>query len=89
MRNPSASKKNEERLSRNLQRPELQETIQDNLLRMAQGDIGKDTLPIIEPSDLSRKYAKKMEYLATVRDGSVHDFAPSKAGTSIFIPARR
>lgn len=68
-------KKTQERLSRNLQRPELGETVQDNLLRMAEGHIGEDTLLIIDPSDLSKKYAKKMEYLATVRDGSAHDFA--------------
>ena len=68
-------KKTEERLSRNLKRPELGVTIQNNLLRMAQGHIGKDTLLIIDPSDLTKKYAKKMEYLATVRDGSAHDFA--------------
>jgi len=32
-------------------------------------------LLIIDPSDLSKKYAKKMQYLAPVRDGSAHDFA--------------
>ena len=72
---PISIKKIEERLSRNLQRPELEGVVQDNLLRMAQGHIGKDTLLIIDPSDLSKKYAKKMEYLATVRDGSAHDLA--------------
>ena len=36
---------------------------------MAAGRIGEDTLLIIDLSDLSKKYAKKMEYLATVRDG--------------------
>ena len=68
-------KKTEERLSRNLQRPDLEGVVQDNVLRMAQGHIGEDTLLIIDPSDLSKKYAKKMEYLATVRDGSTHDLA--------------
>ncbi len=68
-------KKTQERLSRNLQRPQLEETVQENLLRMAEGHVGENTLLIIDPSDLSKKYAKKMEYLATVRDGSAHDFA--------------
>ncbi len=68
-------RKTQWRLSRNLQRPELEETLQDNVLRMAAGHIGHDTLLIIDPSDLSKKYAKKMEFLATVRDGSAHDFA--------------
>lgn len=68
-------RKTEGRLSRNLQRPELEDTLQANLLRMASSHVGEDTLLIIDPSDLSKKYAKKMEYLATVRDGSAHDFA--------------
>jgi len=70
-----ALRKTEWRLSRNLQRPELEDTIQDNVLAMAAGRIGQDTLLIIDPSDLSKKYAKKMEFLATVRDGSAQDLA--------------
>ena len=72
---PTTLRKTEERLSRNLQRPELEQTLQNNLLRMASGHIGKDTLLVLDPSDLSKKYAKKMEYLGTVRDGSAQDFA--------------
>ena len=68
-------RKTEWRLSRNLQRAQLEDTLGENLLRMAAGHIGEDTLLIIDPSDLSKKYAKKMEFLATVRDGSAHDFA--------------
>lgn len=67
--------KTEERLSRNLQRTELEAKVQENLLRMAASRVGEDTLLIVDPSDLSKKYAKKMEYLATVRDGSAHDLA--------------
>ena len=70
-----AVKKTEERLSRNLMRPQLEKTVADNVLRMASPRIGEDTLLIIDPSDLSKKYAKKMEYLATVRDGSEHELA--------------
>ncbi len=66
--------KTEERLSRNLQRPDLEDTVQDNVMAMAAGHIGQDTLLIIDPSDITKKYAKKMEYLSTVRDGSAHDF---------------
>jgi len=68
-------RKTEERLSRNLQRPELEGTVQSNLLGMAARHVGDDTLLIIDPSDLSKKYARKMEYLSTVRDGSAHDLA--------------
>lgn len=67
--------KTEERLSRNLQRPALEKTVQDNVLSMAAGHIGRDTLLIIDPSDITKKYAKKMQYLSTVRDGSAHDLA--------------
>ena len=66
-------RKTQYRLSRNLQRPELEDTVQANLLRMASSHVGNDTLLIVDPSDISKKYAKKMEYLATVRDGSAHD----------------
>jgi len=68
-------RKTEWRLSRNLQREELAACIEDNVLRMACDRIGPDTLLVIDPSDISKKYAKKMEYLATVRDGSAHDLA--------------
>ena len=68
-------RKTEWRLSRNLQRPELEDTVQENLLAMAANRVSQDTLLVIDPSDLSKKYAKKMEYLATVRDGSAHGLA--------------
>lgn len=67
--------KTEQRLSNNLMRPELEEIVQHNVLEMASRHITKDTLLIIDPSDVSKKYAKKMEYLSTVRDGSAHDLA--------------
>lgn len=72
---PVSLHKTHDRLSRNLQREDLEEKVQHNLLRMASGHIGRDTLLILDPSDLSKKYAKKMEYLGTVRDGSEHDLA--------------
>jgi hypothetical protein len=68
-------RKTEYRLSRNLMRPELEETVQENLLGMAAPRVGQDTVLIVDPSDISKKYAKKMEFLATVRDGSAHDLA--------------
>lgn len=67
--------KTEERLSRNLQRPELEGVVQENIMKMASAHIGRDTLLIIDPSDITKKYAKKMEYLATVRDGSAHELS--------------
>lgn len=72
---PISLHKTHDRLSRNLQREDLEATVQDNVLRMAQAHVGRDTLLILDPSDISKKYAEKMEYLATVRDGSEQDLA--------------
>lgn len=63
-------KKVEERLSRQLLRAGLGEKVQDNLLRLGAPLVGKDTLLILDPSDIQKKYAKKMQYLGKVRDGS-------------------
>ena len=63
-------KKVEERLSRQLLREGLAERIQNNLLRMAAALVKKDTLLILDPSDIRKKYAKKMQYLGKVHDGS-------------------
>jgi len=62
--------KTENRLSRNLRRPELRTTLQDALVRQGAKRMGRDTLLILDLSDLVKPYAKKMEYLARVRDGS-------------------
>ena len=66
-------KKLEERLSRQLLRKGLGHKIQRNLLAMGSALVGKDTLLILDPSDIRKKYAKKMQYLATVHDGSEHE----------------
>jgi hypothetical protein len=63
-------KKVEERLSRQLLRRGMGEKVQENLLAMASERVGEDTLLILDLSDIRKKYAKKMQYLATVRDGS-------------------
>jgi hypothetical protein len=67
---PISIKKSEERLSRQLAREGLAAIVQDNLLAQAANRIKEDTLLIIDPSDITKKYARKMQYLATVRDGS-------------------
>ncbi len=63
-------KKTEERLSRQLGRRSLESKVQDNLLNEGSSRIHKDTLLIFDPSDLREKYAKKMENLCTIRNGS-------------------
>jgi len=63
-------KKNVERLSRQLGRWWLWGQVTEKLLRMAARRIGEWTLLILDISDLSKKYAKRMEHMARVRDGS-------------------
>ena len=63
-------KKNVERLSRQLGRLGLWRAVTGRLLKMAARRIGEATLLILDILDLSKKYAKRMEYMAKVRDGS-------------------
>lgn len=67
---PVSIKKVEERLSRQLCRKGLGAQVQSNMLDMAGELVKNDTLLILDGSDLRKKYAQKMEYLATIRDGS-------------------
>jgi hypothetical protein len=67
---PTTIKKTEERLSRQLARRGLGEVVQHNVLSKAAQRIKDDTLLIIDLSDIRKRYARKMQYLAKVRDGS-------------------
>lgn len=62
--------KTENRLCRNLGHPYLDLHLQKALASHQSQYIKDDTLLIIDPSDISKKYAKHMEHLAHVRDGS-------------------
>jgi hypothetical protein len=66
----TAMKKIIERLSRQLKRPGLREQVTENLLDLAAKRMGEETLLVVDPTDISKPYARKMEYLARVRDGS-------------------
>lgn len=70
---PICLKKTIERLGRQLGRPGVRHQIQKNLLEHAAPKIGRDTLLILDPTDLSKSYAKKMQYLGRVRDGSAKE----------------
>ncbi len=63
-------KKIEERLSRNLLCEHLYETVSECIAMEGAKHIGKDTLIVVDPTDIRKLYAKKMPYLARVRDGS-------------------
>jgi hypothetical protein len=72
---PAALIKTEARLSRNLGRAELRELLGAAVLREGSARIGGRTLLVLDISDIAKPYARKMEYLARVRDGSTGDIA--------------
>ena len=63
-------KKIEERFCRQLHKEKLWEHIHTNILIGASPRIKDDTLLVLDLSDIHKKYAREMEYLAMVRDGS-------------------
>ena len=67
---PISMKKQEDRLSRMLGHEEIEPKIADVIARLGARRIRKDSLIVIDPSDIRKLYARKMEYLARVRDGS-------------------
>lgn len=62
--------KTENRLSRQARRGGLADCLHDFVIRQSAHRIGRDTLLLVDPSDLVKPHAKKMEHLARVRDGS-------------------
>jgi len=63
-------KKTEERLSRHLEREGIGEGISRAIAIEGAKHVGKDTLLVIDPTDIRKLYARRMPYLATIRDGS-------------------
>jgi hypothetical protein len=68
--------KTEDRLSRNLRAVELETELTRQLAKMASQRITADTVLCLDLSDIRKEYAKKMEYLATVHDGSTGEMHP-------------
>ena len=66
-------KKVEDRLSRMLSAKGLEENLHDAIAEQGAKKVRKDTLIILDPSDVQKPYAKKMEYLSKVWDGSKGD----------------
>lgn len=62
--------KTETRLSRNLADDGLEEALLAGVAQTGARRVHKDTLLLIDPTDVRKEFAKKMEHLATVRDGS-------------------
>jgi hypothetical protein len=62
--------KTHERLCRNLSDSCLKDVLGNRILEEGSSHINNDTLLIVDPSDITKKYARKMEHLCDVRDGS-------------------
>jgi len=65
-----SSKKTQERLIYHLDKSELDEKISQTLLQKQCHKLRKDSLIIVDPSDIVKKYAEKMVGLSKVRDGN-------------------
>jgi len=65
--------KTEDRLSRNLDDEDFTEGINEETCRLAASKITDDMVIAIDPGDIRKKYAKKMEFLGKVRDGSENE----------------
>ena len=63
-------KKTQYRLCRQLGREGLGPRVMDKICRMGASSVEKKTLLVLDISDITKKYARKMEYMARVRDGS-------------------
>jgi hypothetical protein len=67
---PISLKKTEERLSRHLDTPGLGQTVNELIAKAARRRIKKDTLIVVDPTDIRKEYAEQMPFLGRVRDGS-------------------
>ncbi len=65
--------KTEDRLSRNLDDEDFTERVNDEICRLAAPKITDDMVIAIDPGDIRKRYAKKMEFLGKVRDGSENE----------------
>jgi hypothetical protein len=63
------------RLSRQLNRSGLWASITTKVLQLAKDKISDESLLVIDVSDIAKSYARKMEYLSCVRDGSKDELA--------------
>jgi hypothetical protein len=62
--------KTENRLSRNIGRRDFTEEVNRRIIIQGAKRITEDTVIALDISDINKPYARKMEYLALVRDGS-------------------
>ena len=65
-----ASKKTQERLIYHLDKADLGNRLSQELLQKQSRSLKQDSLIIVDPSDIVKRYAEKMEGLTKVRDGN-------------------
>ena len=70
LREPIPLSKTQNRICRQLRKDNIREVVGDNILEEGGNRIRKDSLLILDISDITKKYAEKMEHLARIRDGS-------------------
>jgi hypothetical protein len=59
-----------ERISRNLSKKDISKSLNRGLVAGTSRRIGQETLLIVDESDIQKRYARSMEHLGRVRDGS-------------------
>jgi len=69
---PIALIKTEDRLSRNLDDEEFTDEINKEICRLGSAKVGEDMVIAIDPGDIRKRYAAKMECLCKIYDGSEH-----------------
>jgi len=77
---PVSLKKTAERLSRNLKEEGLGQQLNEIIAAEGASKIHKDTLIIVDPTDIRKEYAEKMPHLATIHDGSSGELATGYSG---------
>ncbi len=65
--------KTEDRLSRNLDDYDFTDSINQEICRLGSSKVLDDMVIALDPGDIRKKYAKKMENLAKIHDGSEHE----------------
>lgn len=75
-----ALKKTSERLSHHLQAAGMDQAINEAIAGYAASHVKPDTLIVVDPTDVRKAYARRMPYLARVRDGSSGALVPGYWG---------
>jgi len=65
--------KTEDRLSRNLADVDFTEGINHQICRLGSSKVLEDMVIAIDPGDIRKRYARKMQYLCGIRDGSENE----------------